>query len=580
MFYNRRKNKISKEPADRRLFFLKFLMTLFLAVIICRLFMLQVINRDFYVKAAENRHGMEKSLLSTRGSIYFNDLKSPGNYYPVAINRFVYTVFSDPALVKDITGASQILAKKLELDETEVKNKLTSSGSRYEILKKRVSAEVVDQIKLENIAGLGFEKEPYRYYPEGELAGQEIGYYCLDENGESRGYYGLEGYFDDLLAGKTGKLSAERGAGGGWLALLPRKLEPAQDGADLYLTIDRTIEAYACEKLKEGIKEYEAVSGTVIILDPKNGAILAMCNEPSFDPNNYNQVKDLRLFNNDAIFTAFEPGSVMKAMTMAAALDAGKVTPETTFVDTGSVRYGGYTIRNAANKAYGEQTMTGVLKESINTGAIFAAERVGFEGFKKYLSDFGFGVLTGVEMDKESVGNLESLNKKSDIYLATASFGQGITATPIQLVSAYGAIANKGKLFKPYVVAEKVYPSGYREKKNPEFVRQVISERSAKLLSGMLTVVVGEGHGKAAGVPGYFIAGKTGTAQIPGPGGKYIEGATNQTFIGFGPVDDPRFVMLVKYDSPQRLYAEYTVVPTFGQIAKFLLQYLEVPPGN
>lgn len=575
-----RKEKTSKEPADRRLFCLKFLMALFLAAIIGRLFVLQVINRDFYVKAAENRHGLEISLLPTRGSIYFNDLKSPGNYYPLAINRFVYTVFSDPALVKDAQSAAKILSKKLELDETEVKSKLTAPGSRYEILKKRVSAEVVDQLKLENIAGISFEKESYRYYPEGELAGQEIGYYRLDENGESRGYYGLEGYFDDLLAGKTGKLSAEHGAGGGWLALLPRKLEPAQDGADLYLTIDRTIEAYACEKLKEGVEEYGAVSGTVIILDPRNGAILAMCNEPSFDPNYYNQVKDLRLFNNNAIFTAYEPGSVMKAMTMSAALDTDKITPETTYVDTGSVKYGGYTIRNAANKVYGEQNMTGVLKESINTGAIFAAERVGLEAFKKYLSDFGFGVLTGVEMDKESTGNLDSLNKKSDIYLATASFGQGITVTPIQLLAAYGAIANKGKLFKPYVVAETVYPSGYREEKKAEFVRQVISERNAKLLSGMLTVVVREGHGKAAQVPGYYIAGKTGTAQIPGPSGKYIEGATEQTFIGFGPVDDPRFVILVKYNSPQRQYAEYTAVPTFGKIAKFLLQYLEVPPGK
>lgn len=570
--------KRDKEPRDRRLALLKFGMGLFLSLVIIKLGILQVVNYDFYVKAAEGRHSLYKKLWPERGRIYFSDLKSPGDLFPLAINRSVYTIFTDPALIKDPQKVARVLAKKLELSEKEISAKLTKTGSRYEIIKKRVSAETVDELKLEKLAGVEYEKEFFRFYPEHDMAAQVVGYLGLDDAGEPKGFYGLEGYFNELLAGQPGFISTERDAKGGWLTLIPRQMKNSVDGVDVLLTLDRVIEAYACQKLKEGVKKHQAKSGSVVIINPKNGAILAMCNEPGFDPNNYNKVKDLSVFNNSIIFTAYEPGSVFKAITMAAALDAGKVTPETTYIDTGMVKIGPDTIRNAANKVYGEQNMTGVLKESINTGAIFAAQRAGLDLFRKYVRDFGFGVLSNVELDKESGGNMDMLDDKREIYLATASFGQGITATPLQLAAAFGSIANKGRLYKPYIVSQLIYPDGNKKKVPPQMIRQVIGERSAKILSGMLTVVVREGHGKAASVPGYYIAGKTGTAQIAGQGG-YIEGSTNQTFVGFGPVDDPQFVMVVKYEDPKAMYAEYTAVPTFGEIAKFLLQYLEIPPG-
>jgi cell division protein FtsI/penicillin-binding protein 2 len=262
---------------------------------------------------------------------------------------------------------------------------------------------------------------------------------------------------------------------------------------------------------------------------------------------------------------------------MAGAIDAGKVTPDTTYTDTGSIKLGGFTIRNAADKSYGPQSMVGVLKESINTGAVFAAQKLGLDLFKKYAQNFGFGGLTGIELKTEVPGNVSSLNKKSDVYLATASFGQGITATPLQLAMAFSVFANQGKLMKPYIVEEVRGSDGTVTKTTPTVIRQVISPRTAQLISGMLAVVVKEGHAKAAQVGGYVLAGKTGTAQVPDlVSGGYTE-ETEQTFVGYGPIDDPQFVMLVKFSQPERRFAEYTSVPVFGAIADFMLKYLEVP---
>ena len=574
------RRKRSLTPSDNRMFVIKFCLALFAFAIISRLFVLQVWSREYYSTLAENKHVLKKELLPERGRIFFQNDRKTGEMAPLALNKDTFIVVADPKIIINPSQAAYILAKKLELDELSVASKLKNSNSRYEIIKKQVDAAAVEELKLEKMTGIFFERQPARFYPEKEMASQVVGFSGLSDDGKPVGHYGLEGYFNDLLSGKTGYMLGERDATGGWLPLAGREIEEAINGADLVLTIDKTIEYIACQKLSEGVAEYKAKGGTVIILNPKTGAILAMCDAPGFDPNSYQKTKNIRAFNNSAIFTPYEPGSVFKAITMAGALDAGAATPDTTYFDKGFIQLGSQIIKNAANKSYGNQTMTGVLKESINTGAYFAAHALGHKDFRKYVRDFGFGVLTGVELDTEVSGNISSLEKEKEIYLATASFGQGITATPMQLVSAFGAIANQGKLYKPYIISEIRQSDGTVEKRTPELVRQVISTRAARLLSGMLTTVVREGHGKQAGVAGYYIGGKTGTAQIAGSNGEYSEGATNQTFIGFGPVDDPAFVMLVKYEEPERVYAEYTAVPTFGEIAKFLLQYLEIPPNK
>ena len=268
---------------------------------------------------------------------------------------------------------------------------------------------------------------------------------------------------------------------------------------------------------------------------------------------------------------------------MAIGLELEKVTPSTTYTDTGSVSIGSYTIRNSDGKAHGVQTMMDVLDESLNTGTIFVARKVGVEQFRKYVKAFGFGSITGIDLDTETSGDVSSLDqKKSDIYVATGSFGQGITVTPLQLITAYSALANGGKLMKPYIVDTIVKPDRSVIRTAPKVIRQVISARTSDLIGGMLVNVVRKGHGKRAGVPGYFVAGKTGTAQVPRKDGRgYDRNATIGSFAGYAPVERPAFVMLVRIDNPRDVqWAESSAAPLFGELAHFLLQYYEVPPDE
>jgi cell division protein FtsI/penicillin-binding protein 2 len=330
--------------------------------------------------------------------------------------------------------------------------------------------------------------------------------------------------------------------------------------------------------------EYNASSASLIIMEPQTGAIRVMCNIPDFDPNNYGSVDDISVYNNSSIFTAYEPGSIFKPVTMAAALDEGLIDPHSPFHDFG-VRADlcKTPIRNAELKIYNDTDMTGILENSINTGMIYISERLGTERFRNYVEKFGFGIKSGITLDTESAGNIVSLsqNKKTDkidCYTATASFGQGLTVTPLQMVDAYAAIANGGTLMTPYIVDEIQYKNGKTVKTQPVEIRRVMSERAASLLSGMLVNVVEKGHAVRARSTEYYIAGKTGTAQIPGPGGYTAE--TIHSFVGFAPVDNPKFVMIVKYEKPERKYAESTAVPVFGDIAKFIFDYYEVIPGR
>src|SRR3989338_2786374 len=319
-------------------------------------------------------------------------------------------------------------------------------------------------------------------------------------------------------------------------------------------------------------------------MDPYTGAVRAMCSFPDFDPNNYGAVQNIRSYNNSTIFTPYEPGSIFKAIAMAAALNEGLVEPQSPFFDPG-VRADlcKTPIRNAENKSYNDTNMTGILTDSINTGMIYIVEKLGTSRFMDYVEKFGFGVKSGIELDTETPGNIESLtkNKKSnkiDCYTATGSFGQCLTVTPLQMVAAYAAIANGGLLMSPYIVDEITQADGKVIKTKAKEVHRVLSERAASLLSGMLVNVVENGHAKAAKSKEYYVAGKTGTAQIPGPGGYTAD--TIHSFVGFAPVDHPKYVMIVKYEKPERKYAESTAVPVFSDISDFLLQYYEVMPGR
>jgi len=551
----------------------------FVGVIVIRLFSLQVLQYGFYKALAEGQHSLYEKLFPTRGNVYMTEFGTD-KLYPLATNEPLKLVYANPSqITKDPEEVARMLAPILDMDQGVVYERVSKKEDLYEPLKHAVRDADIQKITALGLKGIEFADEQVRMYPEGRYGSHLVGF--LGYDGDVRkGQYGIEGAFDTELTGTVGSLQAEKDAAGRWIAIGSRTLIPAQDGDDIVLTIDRVIEHEACAKLDAAVQKHGADGGSVVIMDPTTGAILAMCGSPDFDPNDYTDVDDAKVYANPAIFSQYEPGSVMKGITMSAALDQGVVTPNTTYTDEGFVKIASYTIKNSDGKANGVQTMTQVLEKSLNTGAIFAMRQTGATVFASYLEKFGFGKQTDVELQGESAGDISTLALGKEIYAATASYGQGITVTPLQLTAAFGAIANRGELMKPYVVKEVRHADGTVTTTQPTKVRSAISAQTATTVTAMLVNVVQNGHGTRAGVAGYYIAGKTGTAQIPktdGPG--YQEDVTIGSFAGFGPVEDPRFVMVVRIDKPRDVqFAESSAAPLFGEIASFILHYYEVPP--
>lgn len=561
-----------------RIRLLHFALLFAAGVLLLRLMTLQVLQHGFYVALADDQHNLSEQLQPTRGQVFVHDGNAQTGSYPLATNKTLHLLYAVPKQVQQPTAVAHQLASLLTTPEDQLNQRLSKANDLYEPLQHNLSDQQRDQIQALNIKGLYFQDETVRYYPEQNIGSHLLGFvgYAGDIK---KGQYGLEGHFNTTLAGKQGYIKAQKDASGQIIATAAQFWQPATDGSDLLLTIDRSIEFEACQQLDEAVQKHGADSGSVIVMNPTTGAIMAMCGAPDYNPNEYQKVNNVETFLNPATQVPYEPGSVFKAFTMAAAMDQGKVTPESTYTDAGQVKIGSFTIKNSDNKAHGVQTMTQVLDESLNTGAIYAMREIGPETFAKYVKNFGFGQPTHIDLE-EATGNLVGLKTGKEIYAATGSFGQGLTVTPLQLAAAYGAIANGGKLMQPYVVDRVRKPDGTDVVTKPHQVRQVLSAATATTISAMLVDVVEHGHGKRAGVPGYFVAGKTGTAQIPDlKTGKYQTNVTIGTFAGFAPVDNPQFVMVVQLVKPRDVqFAESSAAPLFGGIAKYLLAYLSVPP--
>lgn len=542
------------------------------AGVIARLFMLQVMHHGWYVALAEGRDAFANSFTPVRGQIYFRDATNKDSLLPVATNREMRLLYAVPKEVKDPEGTALKLAELLPVDKDVLLSKLQSRG-QYVPLAHELTKDLAQKVLRKKLPGIRDEQELTRYYPFADTTSHLTGF--VGYKGDKRvGQYGIEGYLDSQLAGTLGHIDGD-GTDVGFIS-------QAHNGDSVVLTIDRTVQFEACTKLQEAVSKHGADGGTVIIVDPKTGAIIAMCNVPIFDANAYRTTPDISVFTNEAISGTYEPGSVIKTLTMASGIDAGVITPDTTYTDTGSVQIGKYTIKNSESKKYGVQTMSGVLEQSINTGAIFVSRLLGQDRFRKYFEKFGLGELSGIELQGENKGNIAPLKQKGDIYSATASFGQGISMTPLQLTMAYAAVANGGKLMKPYVVDETIKASGYHQKTEPKVVRQVVKAQAAQTTMAMLVNVVRKGHGKRAGIPGYFIGGKTGTAQVPlTDRAGYDPNKHNGTFVGYATMSDPRFVMLVKINDPKDVqFAESSAAPLFGQLAQFLIDYYQIQPDD
>jgi len=553
------------------LFFVSFLA----AIIIVRLFYIQVVNRKFYQAQALGQQAGFKEVTGKRGEVFSqNSSESKGNFgsgpiKSLAVSYDKRLVWAAPKEIDDRNHFANVLSRVIGEPEKNIMAKLKESDS-YVVLKKDFPAKDISKLGKLDLAGLHLESIPARSYPQGELAAHEIGFL----GGDGIGQYGVEGYYDDVLKGVKG--IKEKGRG---LEIIGGPDDISYlDGSDLHLTIDYNIQSEAESLLKEAKKNIGIDSGQIIVLKPDSGRILAMANFPFFNPNEYVKENNFEIFQNSAVQKIFEPGSVFKPFAMAIALNEGIVSPETKFNDTGSVKIGPNTVYNFDRKVYGQQDMSGILEKSVNTGAVFLSQLIGRQKFLYYLNKIGFNEKTGVDLQGEVYSKNEVLKNGPDFGFATASFGQGIEMTPLQLARAFSAFANDGKIAKPYLV-DKIVHRGEERQIKPLVSDPVISSKTVSEVSVMLVNVVERGFGKSAKVPGYYLAGKTGTAQVPLKDGKgYYPNKTVQSFVGFGPALKPQFLILVKLDNPRVAASALSAAPIFKNLAQYIINYWQIPP--
>jgi cell division protein FtsI/penicillin-binding protein 2 len=552
-------------------------------------------------------------------------------------------IFVYPKEISNIQQYSELLSSIVEISQARLA-RLLEGKNRYVVLATKLEPEVSEKVKQlarvyrDEFRGIGFEQKTYRFYPEKQLASQALGF--VDNEG---GRYGLEAYYDKILTGVRGVFKTKLDGAGNQITVGDDTLiQPAEDGADVYLSIDRSIQLEVERLLKKSVTDTRADAGQVLVMDPKTGKLIAMAQYPDFDPNEfwkaldteeiflededlekvqtvvrgtseetylvYDEVKDDKLqllpvksevtgevyyerfknkvggaaYRNRVVQDLYEPGSAFKPIVMSIAIDSGEVTPATTVNDFGPITVDEFKINNALNKNYGVINMTQVLETSNNIGMAWISRKIGRNLFHSYMRKFGLGMRTDIEFDNEHPGQIEPFTNWAESELVTHAFGQGFTTTPIQMVTAINALANGGLLMEPSIVDRIEYADDRIEENSPVIVRRVVSQKTADTLTAMMVSVVENGQSKGIRNPNYTIAGKTGTSQTY-KNGKPLSGAgtTIASFAGFAPANDPRFVILVKLDKPRSSqWADATAMPLFGEISTFLFQYLGIPPDK
>lgn len=549
---------------------------LFSAALIGRLIYIQIINHDYWRALAQGQQKIFEPFLGDRGEIFLQDSNSSENLRPLAINKSEKFCYVSPKEIENKQETAENLSKILNLSEEELLAKFKNEENLFVPLKHRLTEEELQNLTELNLPGVYLREEEVREYPQQYLASHLVGFL----GGKGIGQYGVEGYYDAALQGKEGFIEGEKGPVG--YLIFGSENSQNSKGSDLILTIDYNVQYLSEILLKEAQENLNIEGGQIIVMDPNSGKIIALANFPNFNPNQYSEEADFEIFQNGAVQKIFEPGSIFKPITMAAALEEQKITPYTTYVDQGFVKIGGYTIYNYDEVIWGEQTMTQVLENSINTGAIFVERQLGHNLFLKYVEKFGTFELTRIDLQGEVSSQNEELKKGYEVNFATASFGQGIEMTPIQIIRAIGCIANGGKLVKPYIV-EKIITDGKIVEVQSEILNDsVISQRTASQLTAMLVSSVENGYAKRAKIPGYYIAGKTGTSQIPFSSLEINKSGysdkTWQAFIGWLPAFNPEFLILVKLDNPQAKAAGYSTTLIARDLMKYIIDYYQIPP--
>ena len=565
--------QIWRDPSRRRTAGLLLAFGVFAAFIVVRVIHVQVVrSHELADRAVAERLETDEvparrgDIYDTRGTLLATDLPSAR----------VWAILDQ---IEDRQATADLLAPLLGETAAEVSATLATPDVEWLLLARQIEPSAVRAIESLDIDGILLEPEPKRFYPNGAFAAHVLGF----SNVEHEGNYGIEGGMDDAVGGVSGTLIGERDGAGNVIALTSSYWDPPEDGSDLVLTIDSGVQLLIERVLRDTVLEQNAQGGTIIVQDPNTGAILGMASWPNFDPNLYAETEDLGVFTNPAVSRVYEPGSTFKTIVMAIGIDDGVVTAESTFDDAPGYREipDHEPITNNNGAIYGTQTMTEVLVRSSNLGAIHVAEQIGAERLFQRLTQFGIGKLSGIELQGEERGILTKPWERdwNETLFFTNSFGQGIAVTPLQIVNAYSTIVNGGWVMKPYVVAEERRQDGMNIVYEPEARRQIISEDSSAVMREMLFQAVERRGEVYPQVAGYEIGAKTGTAQVPSPDGGYVEDATIASIVGFGPVDDPEFVVLVKIDEPQETpWGETAAGPALAEILRELFLLYGIQP--
>ena len=555
-----------------------FFLLAFLALI-ARLFFWQILKGKVLSAQARGQYEVGTTLSAPRGNIFASD----GSW--LAARESGWLVFASlPELKEDGGEIAESLAPFFVEKEDEVasevdkiKGLLSKDGAVWIPLKHKISEGAKKNIEALGIAGIGFEEEEMRTYPEASAAAHLLGFVGKTKEGQDTGYFGLEGYYDLALSGKPGYKTQEADASGTPILLEEDREVSGIPGVDLITHIDKGLQMLVEKRLKEGIEKYGATAGSIIISDPTSGAIYASTSYPAYDPGKYFEFGN-EFFKDPVISEAFEPGSIFKVLVMAAALDAGVVEPDTKCdICGGPLSVDKYTIETWNRQYRADSTMLDVIVYSDNVGMAYVGQRLGADKMYEYLDNFGIGKLTGIDLQGEGAPKLRDKEKWNVVDFAVASFGQGVAVTPIQMVKAVGAIANKGVVVTPQIV-DRLKGTSWEEDIKPDMGRRVISKEVAAEVTAMMVEAAKKGEAKWTHLRGFSVAGKTGTAQIP-ISGHYDTEKTIASFIGFAPADEPKFLMLVTLREPQSSpWASETAAPLWYQIAKDLFLYFGIQP--
>ena len=568
-------------PGARRVWVPAAFLGMFAMVLVGRLIQLQVLDHAQYANAAAQELSGKDIIYARRGSI----LDRNGNVLAASVNT--WDIYVNSRSWQDATRskkATDTLAAALKMDAAKLRDTVTKSTAVDVLVRRDVDYETGNTIISAGLDGVIALPNTNRVNPEGDLAASILGFTGQDNTGLT----GIELEYNEMLQGKPGRAIYERDTTGDPIPFGAYTVEQPRAGEDLVLTIDRYIQGMAETRLAAAIKEHRAKGGSIMVLDPATDEILALATQPGVKYSTLGSLdlsdpKQMQLLNNVAISSVYEPGSVMKILTASAAIDAGAVTPDTTYVDNGITYVYGIPIKNWDDSVYGLQSMTGVLQNSINTGAIFMMqqlERIQPGGFQKYLDAFGIGRATGIDFQGEAEGIVRRPTDSgwSPVDLATQSFGQSISVTPIQMLSAVAAAINGGNLMKPHFVKAHVTPNGNRTEIKPEILGRAISAQTSATIRQMLhSVVESPGRFHPGNPKEYSAGGKSGTANVPVPNG--YDQTQIASFIGFAPLNNPKVLILVKLDNNEDLLTGTVAAgPVFSKLADDILRYMNVRP--